>query len=64
MVQRFDTSVKKLTIQVENHNLSYIDFEVIIPKGEYGAHSAEICDKGTYILEARIRSSLLLRVRG
>ena len=44
----FDPAVKQMAIHVEDHPISYNDFEGTIPKGQYGGGTVIIWDRGTW----------------
>ena len=54
-----------LAVHVEDHPLEYATFHGEIPKGQYGAGSVEIWDKGSYeLVEEKPDGGLTVRLHG
>src|SRR5829696_6616325 len=43
-----DPAARQLAVHVEDHPLEYIDFEGVIPRGEYGGGDVIVWDRGAW----------------
>jgi len=44
-----DPADKRLAVKVENHPIEYVDFEAVIPPGNYGAGPMIVWDRGVFL---------------
>lgn len=58
-----EIGVKRLAIPVDDHELSYINFEGTISDG-YGAGTVEIWDSGEYQLLSRNKTKIEIYLKG
>lgn len=59
-----EPGIRRLAVAVEDHPVDYISFEGTIPKGEYGAGTVQIWDRGTFDLKERTEKALSFILHG
>jgi DNA ligase D-like protein (predicted 3'-phosphoesterase) len=56
--------VRRLAIEVEDHDLNYLSFEGTIPEGQYGAGTVKIWDIGEYNIDSVNPVKIVIRMFG
>src|SRR6476660_6682273 len=59
-----DPKENRLAVRTEDHPLEYLEFKGEIPKGEYGAGTIAIWDRGTYETEKFRDDEVIVRFAG
>ena len=59
-----EAGVQRLALRVEDHDLSFGDFEGEIPEGQYGAGTIEVWDRGVFDLLNWSEERIDVRIHG
>ena len=58
------SGIRRLAIKTEDHPLEYAEFQGSIPKGQYGAGTVKIWDKGNYELKIWDENKIEFTLKG
>ena len=59
-----EEGVKRLAVEVEDHDISYMDFEGVIEEGSYGAGEVKIWDSGWWEPESIKDGKIVMMLHG
>lgn len=59
-----EPGIRRLAVRVDDHPVGYVDFEGVIPGGQYGAGQVAIWDRGTYALKYDGKDKIEIIMRG
>jgi len=59
-----EPGIKRLAVEVDDHDLDYAVFEDEIPEGEYGAGTVEIWDRGNYEVIEKDEKKFVVDIHG